>query len=76
MFSVQSNATANRFTDKMKSLFNEKINEINDLYAFSRKPKSTSSDCDKIFFVLPLAARYETFLRFLNNFEDVSRIKV
>lgn len=73
--SVQTNATINKFTDKMKSLFNEKINEFNGLYSGLRNPKSSSSikaDVDKIVFILPLSGRYETFLRFLNNFEDVS----
>lgn len=70
---VQSNATLNRFTDKMKSLFNEKLNNFNDLYSGIRKTRSTTkTDADKIIFVLPLSGRYETFLRFLNNFEDVS----
>lgn len=58
----------------MKSLFNEKISEFNGLYSGLSKPKiaSTRTDSDKIVFVLPLSGRYETFLRFLNNFEDVS----
>jgi hypothetical protein len=74
MSTAQSNATINRFTDKMKSLFNEKLNEFNDLYSGGLlKPKPTSkAEPDKVIFVLPLSGRYETFLRFLNNFEDVS----
>jgi hypothetical protein len=58
----------------MKSLFNEKLNEINGLYSGVRRPREEEvrSDVAKIVFVLPLAGRYETFLRFLNNFEDVS----
>lgn len=58
----------------MKSLFNEKLNEFNDMYAGVQKPKAlqTKSDFDKIVFILPLSGRYETFLRFLNNFEDVN----
>jgi hypothetical protein len=57
----------------MKLLFNEKLNNFNDLYSGIRKPRSTiKPECAKIVFVLPLAGRYETFLRFLNNFEDVS----
>lgn len=70
--SVQSNMTINRFTDKMRSLFNVKLNEFNDLYSGARSPKESISKDDKIVFILPLAGRYETFLRFLNNFEDVS----
>lgn len=70
VFLAQSNATLNRFTDKMKSLFNEKFN---DLYSGSKKPQlSKNADKTKVIFVLPLSGRYETFLRFLNNFEDVS----
>lgn len=63
----------------MKSLFNEKIiNEFNGLYSGLSKPKvlPTKSDSDKIIFVLPLSGRYETFLRFLNNFEDVSILEL
>lgn len=58
----------------MKLLFNEKFNEFNGLYSALRRPKSlpVRADVDKIVFVLPLSGRYETFLRFLNNFEDVS----
>lgn len=57
----------------MKSLFNEKLNEFNDLYSGLTKPKAAvKSDTEKIIFILPLSGRYETFLRFLNNFEDVS----
>lgn len=55
----------------MKSLFNEKLNEFNDLYAGLSKPKALEAKSDKIVFILPLSGRYETFLRFLNNFEDV-----
>lgn len=35
-------------------------------------PISVPQSVDKIVFVLPLSGRHETFLRFLNNFEDVS----
>lgn len=61
----------------MKFLFNEKLNKINDLYSGVKKPKDTevtgeSEGDNKIVFVLPLSGRYEVFLRFLNNFEDVS----
>lgn len=69
---MQSNSSVNRFTDKMSRLFNQKINEINDLYSGSKISKSAKAESDKIVFVLPLSGRYETFLRFLNNFEDVS----
>lgn len=71
---MQNNQTVNRFTDKMKSLFNEKLNEFNDFYSGLKKPRAmaTNSYTDKIIFILPLSGRYETFLRFLNNFEDVS----
>lgn len=55
----------------MKSLFNEKLNEINDLYLGSKRVTSAVSQQQKIVLVLPLSGRYETFLRFLNNFEDV-----
>lgn len=65
-----------KFTDKMKSIFNENLNKFNNLYALeARNMKTTDvrqSASDKIVFVLPLSGRYETFLRFLNNFEDVS----
>ena len=59
----------------MKSLFNEKLSEFNGLYSGLSKSKvtPTNEDFDKIVFVLPLSGRYETFLRFLNNFEDVSQ---
>lgn len=62
----------------MKSLFNEKLSEINGLYSGSSKTKLTQThqECDKIVFVLPLSGRYETFLRFLNNFEDVSGVRL
>lgn len=55
----------------MKSIFSDKLN---DFYAGIRNPKTavTKSDAVKIVFILPLSGRYETFLRFLNNFEDVS----
>lgn len=79
VFPVQSNTTVNRFTDKMKSLFNEKMNEFNGLYSALRGPKASRTkipEADKIVFVLPLSGRYETMLRFLNNFEDVSGIRV
>lgn len=60
----------------MKFLFNENLNKINDLYSGVKKPKeieTEESEADsKIVFVLPLSGRYEIFLRFLNNFEDVS----
>lgn len=74
-YTAQSNATLNKFTDKMKSIFNEKLNQISDLYVPGlRRPKTVpiKMDSDKIVFVLPLSGRYEIFLRFLNNFEDVS----
>lgn len=67
MFSVQSNSSVHKFTDKMRSILNEKLNKFSEFYA----PKKDSTD-DKIVFVLPLSGRYEIFLRFLNNFEDVS----
>lgn len=54
----------------MKSLFNEKLNKFSNFYATKNELESTIDD--KITFVLPLSGRYETFLRFLNNFEDVS----
>lgn len=59
----------------MKSLFNEKIGQFNELYKGYRKSKSSmvTKENDKIVMVLPLSGRYETFLRFLNNFEDVSK---
>lgn len=62
----------------MKSLFNEKLSEFNGLYSGSSKTKlaQTHQECDKIVFVLPLSGRYETFLRFLNNFEDVSGVRL
>lgn len=55
----------------MKSLFSKKLNEINDLYSGSKRVKSSVSEEEKIVLILPLSGRYETFLRFLNNFEDV-----
>lgn len=55
----------------MKSLFSKKLNEINDLYSGSKRVKSSASEEEKIVLILPLSGRYETFLRFLNNFEDV-----
>lgn len=74
-FSVQSNSTILRFTDKMRSIFNDKLNKFSELYN-TRSKKSlkftNTASSDKIIFVLPLSGRYETFLRFLNNFEDVS----
>ena len=72
---VQNNSTILRFTDKMKSIFNEKINKFSEYYSAQGKRSKLSTEStnsDKIIFVLPLSGRYETFLRFLNNFEDVS----
>lgn len=64
----------------MKSIFNEKLNKFSEYYSSQgKKPKmpTESTNSDRIIFILPLAGRYETFLRFLNNFEDVScQIKV
>lgn len=60
----------------MKSLFNEKLNKFNELYDPQSKKSGITAkltNTDKIIFVLPLSGRYETFLRFLNNFEDVSK---
>ncbi|CRK90556.1 CLUMA_CG004259, isoform B [Clunio marinus] len=67
---VQSNLAFNRFTDKMKSLFND---GFNDFYT-AGKPRESNSNTfdDKIIFILPLSGRYEIFLRFLKNFEDVA----
>lgn len=56
----------------MRSIFNEKLNKFSEFYAAKKETETTSSD--KIVFVLPLSGRYEIFLRFLNNFEDVSEI--
>ena len=56
----------------MRSIFNEKLNKFSEFYA--SKKESESAMNDKIFFVLPLSGRYEIFLRFLNNFEDVRRM--
>ncbi|KAG5681987.1 hypothetical protein PVAND_011386 [Polypedilum vanderplanki] len=67
---TQYNSSGLKFTDKMKSLFNEKLNKISDLYAPETR-RLPSSDADKIVFILPLSGRYEIFLRFLSNFEDV-----
>lgn len=53
----------------MKSLFNEKLNKFSNFYTPKKENESTMDD--KITFVLPLSGRYATFLRFLNNFEDV-----
>jgi hypothetical protein len=74
-FAAQNNSSVLKFTDKMKSLFNEKLNKISDLYApESKKSMPPLSDADKIVLVLPLSGRYETFLRFLSNYEDVSEL--
>lgn len=67
---MQSNTSVYKFTDKMRSIFNDKLNKFSELYAPKKEPELTTSD--KIIFVLPLSGRYEIFLRFLNNFEDVS----
>lgn len=71
-----SNHSTVKFTEKVKSMF--KMNKINELYSNAlKRPKSQVGKRevpDKIVFVLPLSGRYEIFLRFLNNFEDV-RVK-
>lgn len=61
----------------MKNLFN--IEHLNKLYTLPgvkslRMPTNNQvgSPTSKIVFVLPLSGRYETFLRFLNNYEEVS----
>ena len=57
----------------MKSLFNENLDTLNKLYTMSGFGSTRTKKIeDKIVFVLPLSGRYEIFLRFLNNFEDVS----
>lgn len=70
-----SNHSAVKFTEKVKSIF--KINKFNELYSSAlKRPRSQVGKRevpDKIVFVLPLSGRYEIFLRFLNNFEDVRK---
>lgn len=57
----------------MRSLFSEKLTKFSEIYGPKNERDTTS--IDKIVFILPLSGRYEIFLRFLNNFEDVSTQK-
>lgn len=56
----------------MKSIFQEKL-KFNDIYSGIPVSPQQSPENEKIVFIMPLSGRYETFLRFLNNFEEVSK---
>lgn len=68
---ANNHSAINKFTDKMKSILNEKLG-FNDVYSDKSRSQRSRGD-DKIVFIMPLSGRYETFLRFLSNFEDVSQ---
>lgn len=72
---VFTNATTDRLTmlsSKVKDLFNSGLGKISGTYAdrggFFNK---VSPNKEKIVFVLSLAGRYETFLRFMQNYEEI-----
>lgn len=64
-----------KIADKVKSIINSGLEKLAGSLTF---PESGYSGCDelqrkvKVVMVLPLFGRYETFLRFLNNYEHVS----
>jgi hypothetical protein len=69
------NSKLNQISDKMKYYLNsglEKLSDTLSIPAMDRFQNDIDVDRSKIVFILPLAGRYETLLRFLNNYEDVS----
>jgi Chondroitin N-acetylgalactosaminyltransferase len=66
----------NQLSDKMKYYLNSGLEKLTDTLSIPTmdRQQSTSIGVSKIVFVLPLAGRYETLLRFLNNYEDVSSV--
>lgn len=55
--------------DTMKNMWNSGLEKLSDTFAI-RGEISTAAK-SKIVFVLPISGRFETFLRFLNNYEKV-----
>ncbi|XP_055545377.1 chondroitin sulfate synthase 1 isoform X1 [Wyeomyia smithii] len=59
--------------DRMRSIFNSGWEKLSDTFAINNPLLyEVQSQKDRIVFVIPLAGRSETFMRFLRNFEEVA----
>lgn len=57
--------------DRMRSFLNSGWERLSDTFAISN-PSMIEMPKDRIVFIIPLAGRPETFMRFLRNFEQVA----
>lgn len=62
--------------DAMKNMWNSGLEKLSDTFAIRGVGEKNSGEISaiaksKIIFVLPISGRFETFLRFLNNYEEV-----
>lgn len=60
--------------DTVKKMWNSGLEKLSDTFAIRGEKTSgeiSSGGKSKIVFVLPISGRFETFLRFLNNYEEV-----